>query len=263
MKKRGTKRCPKALADPQGGETHASWRLTALRGAPRAGNCLQSPQSEHTLRRSGAAATLHTTCMLEHLIYHPEVVPDVDGATFTPEARADSSQLFDAKVGTTDVFTDLGVVDDDIVEQRMSEEQAGRAFSAYIGDDEQKRLAAVGALTLPSSVKASVAMLTNYQWNFVSQAAELRSMTVSKIVKETDHPDARIRLSALRMLGSVTEVALFTERIEVKKVAQDPTEIEALIREKLAKFAALAAPPAQEVEDAVVLEAQCDALGSR
>jgi hypothetical protein len=187
--------------------------------------------------------------MLEHLIYHPEVVPDVDSAPFTAEAQADSSLLFDAKVGTTDVFTDLGVVDDDIVEQRMSEEQSGRAFSAFIGDDEQKRLAAVGALTLPSSVKSSVAMLSNYQWNFVSQAAELRSMTVSKIVKETDHPDARIRLSALKMLGSVTEVALFTERVEIKKVAQDPGEIEALIREKLARFAALAAPAAQEVQD--------------
>jgi hypothetical protein len=58
-------------------------------------------------------------------------------------------------------------------------------------------------------------------------------MAVAKIVEETDHPDARIRLKALELLGKVTEVGLFTERIEVKKTALSDLELDAKIKEKL------------------------------
>jgi len=205
--------------------------------------------------------------MLQHLIDL-----NVDEDAFTPQDRLGANELFDAKVGTADVFQALGVLDDeDAFAQARSQEEGARAFSALIGASDRERLEAVGALSLPSSVRHSVAMLSQYQWDFVAKAQEIRSMTVSKIVAETDHPDARIRLQALRMLGSVTEVALFTERVEVKKTAQNPDEIETLIREKLAKFArmaissegvedartkdaVLAAPPAQDVEDAVIVE---------
>jgi hypothetical protein len=187
--------------------------------------------------------------MLEHLIYHPEVEPEAPESAFTPVEKVKSGPLFDAKVATVDVFDRLGVVDDETLTKNLENEQSGAAFVALIGNDEEKRLEAVGALTLPSSVRASVAMLSHFQWNFVAQAAELRSMAVSKIVAETDNPSANIRLRALQMLGNVTEVALFTERVEIKKTAQDPMEIEAMIREKLAKFAALAAPAAQEITD--------------
>jgi hypothetical protein len=61
-------------------------------------------------------------------------------------------------------------------------------------------------------------------------------MAVAKIVKETDHPDARIRLKALDMLGKVTEVALFTERVEVKKTDLSDEELEKRIKEKLGRY---------------------------
>jgi hypothetical protein len=76
-------------------------------------------------------------------------------------------------------------------------------------------------------------MMTAYEWQFVEEAQRLRSMAVAKIVEETDHPDARIRLKALELLGKVTEVGLFTERIEVKKTELSDTELDAKIKEKL------------------------------
>ena len=79
-------------------------------------------------------------------------------------------------------------------------------------------------------------MLTAYDWEFVNQAKELRGYTVSKILEETKHPDARIRLKALQMLGNVTEVALFTERVEVIKKDASEEEIEKRLRDRLAKF---------------------------
>jgi hypothetical protein len=79
-------------------------------------------------------------------------------------------------------------------------------------------------------------MVTAYQWKFVEQAEELRSMSVAKIVKETDHPDARIRLKALELLGKVTEVALFTDRISVKNEDVTDEELDARIKEKLGRY---------------------------
>jgi hypothetical protein len=79
-------------------------------------------------------------------------------------------------------------------------------------------------------------MLTAYDWAFVEQAKELRGFAVAKILEEVEHPDARIRLKALDMLGKVTEVALFTERIEVKKTEMSDVELEARIKDKLNRF---------------------------
>jgi hypothetical protein len=59
-------------------------------------------------------------------------------------------------------------------------------------------------------------------------------MAVAKILEETDHPDARIRLKALEMLGKVTEVGLFTERIEIKKTELSDVELDERIKQKLA-----------------------------
>jgi len=79
-------------------------------------------------------------------------------------------------------------------------------------------------------------MLTAYDWAFVEQAKELRGFAVAKILEEVKHPDARIRLKALDMLGKVTEVALFTERIEVKKTEMSDMELETRIKDKLNRF---------------------------
>ena len=61
-------------------------------------------------------------------------------------------------------------------------------------------------------------------------------MAVTKIIQETDHPDARIRLKALELLGKVTEVALFTDRVEVKHTEMSDDELTEKIREKLSRY---------------------------
>ncbi len=78
--------------------------------------------------------------------------------------------------------------------------------------------------------------MTAYDWAFVDQAKELRGYAVSQILEETKNPDTRFRLKALEMLGKVTEVALFTERVEIKKTDMSDSELEQRIKEKLNKF---------------------------
>ena len=69
-----------------------------------------------------------------------------------------------------------------------------------------------------------------------AQAKEIRGYTVAKLIEETESTNANIRLKALGLLGKVTEVGLFTDKIEVKKVELSDSEIDAKIKEKLSKF---------------------------
>jgi len=195
--------------------------------------------------------------MLQHLLDLSEVdyLPDVDTSSrrpFMPVEDLDAAAQLDARAKTTDLFDRLGAVDDDTVRSAVVERQSTEAFVAMIGDNEEAKLEKVGALTLPEAVRDSVRMLSQYQWRFVEQAAEIRSMAVSKLVKETDHPDAKVRLKALELVGKVTEVALFTDRVKIEKSDISDAELEAKLREKLAKFAARVIP----AQDTTVIDAE-------
>jgi hypothetical protein len=176
--------------------------------------------------------------LLQHLITADEAdfVPatETQQGEFTPLEKLSPAETLNGKIKTASFLEDICEADTETISE-ASETRALEAFSAVIAqspDAKQKIL----DLQLPEEVRASVAMLSQYQWEFVKQAEELRSMAVSKIVKETDHPDARIRLKALDMLGKVTEVALFTERVEVKKTDLSDAELEARIKEKLGRY---------------------------
>jgi hypothetical protein len=108
-------------------------------------------------------------------------------------------------------------------------------FNALVTADPQAKQKLL-QLDLPHEIKSAIGMVTAYQWKFIEQAEQLRSMSVSKIVKETDHPDARIRLKALEMLGKVTEVALFTDRVTIKNEEISDEELDARIKEKLGRY---------------------------
>ena len=92
-------------------------------------------------------------------------------------------------------------------------------------------------------------MLTAYEWQFVEEAQRLRSMAVAKLVEETEHPDARIRLKAIELLGKVTEVGLFTERVTVKKEELEDHELDERIREKLKQLQKTVDAEATEKEE--------------
>ena len=176
--------------------------------------------------------------LLQHLITADEAdyvpTPETENKDFTPLDKLSPAETLNGKIHTADFLTSITADDEETISE-ASETRALEAFSAVIAqspDAKQKIL----DLQLPEEVRSSVAMLSEYQWQFVKQAEELRSMAVAKIVKETDHPDARIRLKALDMLGKVTEVALFTERVEVKKTDLSDEELEKRIKEKLGRY---------------------------
>ena len=178
-----------------------------------------------------------TYAMLEHLIYgefHPEVV-DATAEVLSFE-KADTATTIDAKVKTAQWLKDLEL-DDEEIETKADAEAARKSFASIVtGQSVATTQQALANIKAPAAVQHLVGMLTAYDWAFVEQARELRGYAVAQILEEVKHPDARIRLKALQMLGTVTEVALFTERVEVKKTQMSDVELETRIKEKLNRF---------------------------
>ena len=175
--------------------------------------------------------------MLEHLIhgeFHPEVV-DATAAVLSFE-KADPTTTIDAKVKTAEWLKNLELEDEEI-ETKADVQAARKSFASLVtGQSVATTQQALTSIKAPAAVQHLVGMLTAYDWAFVEQAKELRGYAVAKILEEVKHPDAKVRLKALDMLGKVTEVALFTERIEVKKTEMSDVELENRIKDKLNRF---------------------------
>lgn len=156
---------------------------------------------------------------------------------FTPAHNAAPQKILDAQSATADWLSELGVPSDEEIDKKQQLAAARQAFTELkVNTDDDKQRQALVSIKTPAAVQHLVGMLTAYDWDFIEQAKELRGYAVSKIVEETTHPDARIRLKALQMLGNVTEVALFTERVEITKKDASEEEIEKRLRERLSKF---------------------------
>jgi len=175
--------------------------------------------------------------MLDHLI---DFSPPVDSYERKAVRGLDVSspeEILNAQVKTTEWLESMGVDSDQKVLEQAQANAARKVFSALAtAQPVAETKHQLTQLKTPEAVRHLVTMLSAYDWEFVEQAKELRGMAVAKILEETNHPDARIRLKALDMLGRVTEIGLFTERIEVKRSDLSDNEIDQKIKDKLNRF---------------------------
>lgn len=144
-----------------------------------------------------------------------------------------ASATLAAQAGAVDFFSkfasDPELISDD--EATVARTAFAAMTNPSVSDDDAK--AALMRMKAPGPVKHIAGMLSQFDWDFVEQAKEMRGYAAAKIIEETKHPDARIRLKALDMLGRITEVALFTERVEIKKIDATTDELTERLRAKL------------------------------
>lgn len=188
--------------------------------------------------------------MLEHLQeieFEPDVL-DAPDDVFVPLKKVSAPNLLDAQVKTADWLKELGSEDDAAIEQTAQESAAREAFAAITTGAPDPKTALL-KLQVPAAVRQTVSMLTAYDWEFVQQAKEIRGKAVAQLVEEMDHPDARIRLKAIELVGKVTEIGLFTERVSVKKEELADHELDERIRDKLAQLQKTVEAESQEREE--------------
>jgi hypothetical protein len=196
--------------------------------------------------------------LLEHLVnanaadFIPEIEPGVPN--FTPLEKISPAQTLNAQLKTSDWMKEITGEDDTII-SNTQEQHATEAFTALLNQDPTSKTKLL-QMEVPEEIRSTVAMVSAYQWKFVEQAESLRAMAVTKIVEETNHPDARIRLKALEMLGKVTEVALFTDRVEVKRTEMTDDELSAQIKSKLSRYMGKV-----DVVDVKMVEVEDEGLG--
>jgi hypothetical protein len=184
--------------------------------------------------------------MLEHLInFDPEVVSQDEAPP--PVEKHSPAQVIDAQVATADFLESLGSPSTDKIVSELDQKAARQAFNAVVTQDDSAHHK-LAKIETPAAVRHLVGMLTAYDWEFVEQAKSLHGYTVAKLLEECENPSASIRLKALALLGKVTEVGLFTDKVEIKKTDLTEEEIDRKLKEKLAKF--------MDVSDAEVVDAE-------
>lgn len=195
--------------------------------------------------------------MLEHLasLDDADFVPEVEetAVDLAPVTKATVAEHVQARHATVDWLASLGVQEDDATLAESEKRSANEAFAAITANaDTSNTHALVTRLDTPPAVKHLVGMLTAYDWQFVERAQEIRGYAVAQLIEETKHPDAKIRLRALELLGKVTEVALFTERVEVRNTNVTDAELDRKIQEKLKAL--------ENISDAEVVEEKNEAV---
>jgi hypothetical protein len=184
--------------------------------------------------------------MLEHLVHFEPEVTSRDGFIKLDAAAPD--ELLSAQVSTANLLAELGVEDDNDMVKDQQTAAARKAFGFLTTNaDTTEQKTALAQLKTPAAVRHITGMLAAYDWEFIQQAQEIRGYTVAKLFEETQNPNASIRLKALVALGKVTEIGLFTEKIEVKKEALTDNELDQRIKDKLSKFMGIV--DIQEVTD--------------
>jgi hypothetical protein len=91
--------------------------------------------------------------------------------------------------------------------------------------------------TYPNETLAYLAgMVAQYDTMIVREFADLKKYVVNKLIQETDNPDAKIRIAAIKALGEVDGVDAFKKRTEVTVKQQSMDEVERELIETLNKL---------------------------
>jgi hypothetical protein len=195
--------------------------------------------------------------MFDHLIeFEPDVFYNSPQSILDTD-KVTPAQALDAKIKTKDWLKELGAVDTETLTTQLDKDAARSTFANLLTNaPEQITHTSIAQIKTPEAVQHIVGMLTAYDWEFINQAQQLRSYAVAKLVEETTNPSASIRLKALGLLGKVTEIGLFTEKIEVKKEVLTDNELDQRIKDKLSKFMGIV--DIQEVTDVLEKSAHDD-----
>ncbi len=141
----------------------------------------------------------------------------------------------DALFHTAEFLTAFGVPSEPSEEDQVA---ARAAFHESINTVQNSALpvAKTEAIKTSAAARHLKAVLSEYDEIVVKSAVQIRTYVTNKLIEETTHPDARIRMRALELLGKVGDVGLFVERSEVTVRHKTTVELEDSIKSRIAKL---------------------------
>jgi hypothetical protein len=88
----------------------------------------------------------------------------------------------------------------------------------------------------PGAIVHLEAMLSEWDHEVLDASRRLRNYVTNKLLLETADPDSKVRLRALELLGKVSSVGLFSERIDVTVTHRSINDIENELKKTLELF---------------------------
>lgn len=185
-----------------------------------------------------------------------------------PSKREDVVSLHtkaDALFKTAEFLQAFGAPDEPSDEDKV---RARSAFHDSVSSAQETNVvtAQTNAVTTTAAATHLKSILSEYDQVVVSSAVQIRTYVTNKLIEETTHPDPKIRIRALELLGKVGDVGLFIERSEVTVKHKTTLELEASIKDRIAKLLDLRSK-SEEVVDVVakprtLQESKADVLGT-
>jgi len=143
----------------------------------------------------------------------------------------------------------------DLEPTKEDKDIAAKLVTAYADNPDKTSKKAtpnkIAALT-PASLLLTNSILQEFGRSVVESSVQIRHLVTNKLLLETDNPDPRVRIRALELLGKISDVGLFAEKSEVTITHQSTDDLREKLRSKLAKLV----NPANEVENAVVIDGE-------
>ncbi len=165
----------------------------------------------------------------------------------------------DALFKTAEFLQAFGAPDEPSEEDKV---RARSAFHDSISTAEATNVvtAQTNAVTTTASVMHLKSILSEYDQVVVNSAVQIRTYVTNKLIEETTHPDPKIRIRALELLGKVGDVGLFIERSEITVKHKTTLELEASIKGRISKLLELRSKSEQVVDGINDLESGADTL---
>lgn len=127
------------------------------------------------------------------------------------------------------------------VEVAPEDREVARILTMSYAEDPEKTSKAatpanVGRMR-PASIILTDQILQEFSHEVVESGAQLRHFVTNKLINEADHPDGRIRIRALELLGKISDVGLFAEKSEVTVTHKTSDSLRDELRQKLERLA--------------------------
>jgi hypothetical protein len=88
----------------------------------------------------------------------------------------------------------------------------------------------------PGTILNLEAMLNEWDQEVLDVSRRLRNYVTNKLISETADPDPKVRLKSLELLGKLSNVGLFSERIDITVTHRTINDIEADLKKTLELF---------------------------
>ena len=85
----------------------------------------------------------------------------------------------------------------------------------------------------PETILQLETMLDEFGWQVVTHAGQVRHLVTNKLLALSDHPDPKIQLRAVELLGKIADVGMFVDKQEITLKHTSDEELRKKLREKL------------------------------